>query len=99
MYDTTGIFCAGCGATRSVHAIAHGNFAQAAAYNLLTILVFIPATLLWIVDLSAVLIKGESIVPWKKLPMWIVWVFLSLLMLYSILRNMDAFSFLAPHQL
>jgi len=33
MHAFTGLYCPGCGATRAMHALVHGDFAQAMAMN------------------------------------------------------------------
>ena len=92
-HDLTGLYCPGCGGTRAMHALLHGQLRQAIGFNPL-IAVAIPlgaATLIraaWMTDRS----------PKKVLsPVWI-WTIFFALMTFWIARNIPAYPFtlLAP---
>lgn len=98
-YSLFGIHCAGCGATRSLHALLHGNVAQALAYNPLFVLV-LPFLLVLFVWLSFVWLCGKS-PPIRDLPHWLIWFLVMLILVYTIARNVPGppFDSLAPHRL
>jgi Protein of unknown function (DUF2752) len=81
-YSLTDFYCPGCGGQRAFHAFLHGHFIEAFHDNLL-IFVIIPAVLYKIfLNLNDSLQKDVFILQSK----WI-WIFLSFLMLFTILRN------------
>ena len=47
IHALTGLHCPGCGATRALHALLHGQFAQAADFNAFIVLLA-PAALVWL---------------------------------------------------
>src|SRR5436309_1071471 len=47
LHQLTGLHCPGCGATRCLHALLHGDLAQAAAYNILFVLA-LPFLVPWV---------------------------------------------------
>ena len=85
-YAFLGLYCPGCGITRALHALLHGQVAQAFAYNPLAILV--SPLLLWMAFKPA----------WLYHPLTPK-IALAVLVLYAVLRNIpyEPFSFLAPH--
>ncbi|MCI0460710.1 MAG: DUF2752 domain-containing protein [Gemmataceae bacterium] len=95
----TGLYCPGCGSTRCLHALLHGDLRQAAAYNVL-LLVALPllvccgARWLWQVG------KPRT-PPRRRLPAWAIRVLFVVVVAYWALRNMDCapFNWLAPHTL
>lgn len=93
----TGWHCPGCGATRMLIALLHGDFYQALHYNAL-LLVLLPFGILLFGDAIYHRIKGGKNVL-DRIPEW-AWVVLVIVMLiYAVMRNLEAFSFLAPTEL
>ena len=78
------IYCPGCGSLRAMHALVHGNFAEAASQNILT-LVFLPILVLMVLFPKAF--------AHKRFPLAV----LLIIAVFTVLRNFEAFSFLAPH--
>ena len=98
LHALTGLHCPGCGGTRCLHALLHGNLAQAVAYNGLTI-VLIPALAVYGVRKTYSVKTGK---PMRRLfPPWSVYLMLSLIIAFWIMRNINIypFSLLAPHEL
>jgi hypothetical protein len=85
-YAFLGLYCPGCGITRALHALLHGQWAQAMAYNPLAMLT--APLLLWMVFKPA----------WLYHPITPKIAFV-VLVLYAVLRNIPyaPFSLLAPH--
>lgn len=95
----TGYHCAGCGATRCVHALLCGDFRQALAYNALFVILL---PLLFGVFANEVhrLWTGRSLFKFF-LPMWFLVALGAVALGFGIVRNIDAEPFrqLAPHTL
>jgi len=86
LHATTGLHCPGCGSSRALHALAHGNVVAALGLNALTVLAL---------PVLALAVWRGSAARWK--PIWI-WTLLFVVVLYGVLRNIPAypFTFLAP---
>ena len=89
----TGLNCPGCGATRSLYALLHGNFSTALRDNALFIAALVLALLrgIWI-----------AVGQWRHRPVaelmpkqW-VWPMLTVAAVFTVLRNLPTFSFLSP---
>jgi hypothetical protein len=95
----TGLHCPGCGATRSLHALLHGQLRQAAAYNLLLLLVF-PFLLIHGGKVAYASFSGRMM-NFRPMPTWAIRGLLIILVVFWILRNipLHPFDLLAPHQL
>ena len=89
----TGLFCPGCGSTRMLHALTEVDLATALAMNPLA-LVLLPVLALYWVDWTRRVVTGAR--RRSILPAWVVWGFLSVVLLFSVLRNLPATSWLAP---
>jgi hypothetical protein len=98
-HRVTGMHCPGCGATRCLHALVHGDLAQAAAYNVLFLL-FLPLLLVWGGCIWWSMLTGRPL-PRVRLPRWSVHLLFALLLGFWIVRNLPfaPFTFLAPHTL
>ena len=83
-HEVTGLYCPGCGMTRAMISIIKLDFYQASRFNIL-IFIVIPFFIIYFI------LKDK-----KTIPNWIWYVLLSLVILYGILRNIPAFSYLAP---
>ena len=100
MFHTlTGLHCPGCGATRCLYALVHGDLRQAAAYNLLfllavPVLAYGGALLWWS------LFTGRPTPTWR-VPRWGLWALLGVVLVFWVVRNLGfpPFSWLAPHEL
>lgn len=100
LHTVTGWYCPGCGTTRSVRALLHGNLAQAFAYNQMAFIV------LPLVGYAL----GRSLWSWiwdlpddrkGSLPARCGWLLVGGMVLYAVLRNLPYYPFtlLAPHDL
>jgi hypothetical protein len=97
LFRYTGLHCPGCGSTRALHSLLHGEVRQALAYNL-----FVP----FLVPYLGVrgfrswyaAMRRRPLPPWRA-PVWVVWLFLLSLIGYGVLRNLPfaPFNLLAPH--
>jgi hypothetical protein len=89
----TGLYCPGCGSTRALHALAHGDFVSSAAYNPLTV--------------GAVLVLAWWWVRWTRrihnerprlrlAPPIVLWAFIAMIGAFWVLRNLPLGAALAP---
>ena len=89
----TGLYCPGCGALRATHALAHGDLGAAAGLNLLAVLAVVPLAVIW----SRWLRRS-----WSgrrratAAPAVLIWVLAAVVVVFGVLRNVPAFSWLAP---
>jgi hypothetical protein len=94
-HELTGFWCVGCGATRMMHALVHGNIARAFSMNPLAMLILIisPIPIAWKLGWQPK-IAQPLIALLSKPQFWLV-----LLPAYWIARNLPWFPFtlLAPH--
>jgi hypothetical protein len=89
----TGLYCPGCGATRASYQLLHGNFLAALHDNAL-----------FIVSLVALAARGGWFLKRRAyhqpvsffIPPVALWVFLGAALVFVVMRNLSAFSFLAP---
>lgn len=91
-HTVTGYHCPGCGGTRAMHALLHGQWRQAIAHHpLLPLVLGFGAWWLWRTI-------RPSTNPGKLLPAWGVWSILAALVLFWIARNIPRYPFtlLAP---
>ena len=82
-FELTNLYCPGCGMTRAIKSLIVFDFYQAIRYNALIII--LPILLLFY------LINKKN-----KIPNWIYYFLLIIVILYGILRNINIFNFLAP---
>ena len=89
----TGLYCPGCGATRASYQLLHGNFMTALHDNAL-----------FVAALAALAVRGVWFLKQRMsqrpvrffIPPYALWTFLAVAVVFGILRNLPAFSFLAP---
>ena len=92
-HEVTGLNCPGCGGTRAAYQLLHGHLLQALRDNALFVLI-----------LAALAARGAWFVARKirrqpatlAVPPKVLWGFLIVAIVFSVLRNLPAFSFLSP---
>lgn len=95
-HQLTGLYCPGCGSTRALHRLLHGNLAGAWRASPLLFL-FLPL-LIYVLGGQAILgLTGRKMKP-LSLPVWASWLILWGIILFWIARNIPVYPFtlLAP---
>jgi Protein of unknown function (DUF2752) len=92
-HQLTGLNCPGCGGTRAVYALLHGDLRLALKDNALFIL-SIPALAAW--GARRALRKLRDPKTDFSLPPKMLWAFLAVAIVFTVLRNLPAFAFLSP---
>jgi hypothetical protein len=85
-HQWTGLWCPGCGTTRALHQLLHGNLAAAFRFNALS-MALLPVA-------GYLIVRGDAS---TLKPTWI-WVLLVAIVAFGVLRNIPAYPFtlLAP---
>ena len=89
----TGLNCPGCGMTRALYALLHGNFSTALRDNALLVFALVAAAVrsAWLaVNKHRKRPRGDFF------PMKLLWPLLAAIMVFTVLRNLPAFAFLSP---
>lgn len=95
IYSFTGLYCPGCGISRALRSILHLDFYRALRYNAAFTISF-PFIFAYISALIlSYIANGEDKVS-NKIPVVIPYVAAGIFILFGIMRNIPAFSFLAP---
>jgi hypothetical protein len=92
-HELTGLNCPGCGGTRAVYQLLHGHILQALQDNALVIfsLAALGGRSAWPVARK---IRNQPVTPF--LPPKVLWTFLVIAIVFTVLRNLPAFSWLSP---
>jgi len=92
-HELTGLNCPGCGGTRAAYQLLHGHLGRALHDNALFILALMAAVGrgAW---LAACKFRNRP-VPVSLSPKWL-WAFLVVAIVFTVFRNLPAFSFLSP---
>jgi hypothetical protein len=90
LHEFTGISCPGCGGLRAMHELLHGHFLEALRLNALFV-VSLPVAALWALNK---LFRPHA-APIFRSSSWL-WAALAVAVLFGVLRNLPAFSWLAP---
>lgn len=94
-YQMTGLYCAGCGASRALRSMLHLDFYQALRYNAV-FTVFAPLAAVYGIALGVSYIKSGKDNVSKSVPAAPLIVIAVIALLYMVMRNIPEFSFLAP---
>jgi hypothetical protein len=88
----TGLNCPGCGATRALYALLHGNFSTALRDNALLVFALAAGALrgIWF---GAKKFRGQ---PAEFIRTQFLWPLLVVALVFTVLRNLPAFAFLSP---
>jgi len=92
-HKLTGLNCPGCGGTRSLYALLHGNFSLALKDNALFVLL-LPAVVLRGVWFGRKIILHRPV--GQFFPAKFLWTLLAIAVVFTVLRNLPAFAFLSP---
>ncbi len=95
LYQTTGIYCPGCGLTRAAHAMLRGNVPAALGYNLLLPLVIAAVTIGWL-SWVRVSVGRTPIRVLVTMPRWVSIALGAGVVAFAVLRNLPGFHALAP---
>ena len=94
-YELTGLYCPGCGSGRALGAVLKGDLAAAFSYNCMLFFLGIPCLAVLMYEYVRIVFPGLHRKP-VRVPRAVT-VFLAVfLAAFWILRNLPAFSFLAP---
>ncbi|MWA04038.1 DUF2752 domain-containing protein [Actinomadura sp. LD22] len=89
----TGYECPGCGALRTIHALAHGHVRDALGLNVFAVVMIPVLVFFWVRWTSARLLDRP--VRSRVADPRLIWVFLGAVLLFWVLRNLPFGSFLA----
>ncbi len=84
--NITGFYCPGCGGQRAFHAILHGDFTEAFHDNFLIFIIIPIAFYKIILEMNGSASKDVFILGRKR-----IWIFLSLLFFFTIIRNVPLY--------
>ncbi len=92
-HKLTGWNCPGCGATRALYALLHGNVSTALRDNALFLfaLLALAVRALWF---AAKKFRGQT--NGEFFPTKFLWPLLAVALVFTVLRNLPAFAFLSP---
>jgi hypothetical protein len=89
----TGWNCPGCGGTRSLYALLHGNFPRALKDNALFVVLLAAAVARGIWFAAK---KFQRQPAGEFLPAKVLWAVLAVAVIFTVLRNLPTFAFLSP---
>lgn len=91
LYSLTGFACPGCGMTRGLHSLLHGDILQALDYNAMLPLILAFFGYLWL-SMALYAIRGRGLTP-GNVSVVMIWIMLVLLLVFGILRNLPFYPF------
>lgn len=94
LYSLTGLYCPGCGSFRALAALAQLDFFAAFSYNMLLV-ILLPFLAIFLGKSALLYLQGKRLEssPWE---VRISIILACLAILFGVLRNLPALSFLAP---
>lgn len=94
-YSLTGLYCPGCGSGRAINALLHGELRRALSYNILLFVLGPPAVAVFLHEYLRLILPRLGLKP-VYLSRTAEGICVALVFAFWILRNIPAFSFLAP---
>ena len=91
-HTITGFYCPGCGITRMLFSIITLDFYQAFRYNPFVFVLLVLTIIYLIIKFILLRFKNIKI----SIPQYVYYIIIVLAIIFMILRNIDAFSYLAP---
>ena len=94
-YRLTGLYCPGCGTGRAVQLLFHGHVVQALRNNILLLILGLPALVVLAHEYMRIVFPALELRPvfaGQKLVRAVI----AIILAFWVLRNVPAFSFLAP---
>lgn len=97
-HEYFGVYCPGCGDTRALHALVHGNILKAFDYNLLFPFAVLVLGWYFLVALTSLFFRKRVMWIPESLPIWGTVSILAVVFLFTVLRNVPVWPFtvLAP---
>ena len=92
-HSLTGLNCPGCGATRAAYQLSHGHLLGALHDNALFVLTLV-ALAVWGARFAVRKLRNQQTV--FQLHPKTLWMFLVFALIFTVLRNLPAFSWLSP---
>ena len=96
LFKFTGLYCPGCGNTRALHALLHGDILTAISMNAFTVLIALPLGVVLALSYLPIYLGFKPIIPRVPLGARAALVFTVAMLLFGVLRNIPLFAFLAP---
>lgn len=94
LYAATGLYCPGCGGTRAVYDLSHGDLLGALAMHPLLVLAIPVLVALWVRWVMRA--RGASLREWP-FPPWLGYAIPAVIVAFTVLRNVGPFTaYLAP---
>lgn len=92
-HQLTGLNCPGCGATRAMYALLHGNFLQAVKDNALLVTALTGAAG-WLVYAAIKKMRGKAAAIPRSAKF--LWGLLAVAAIFAVVRNLPGFEWLSP---
>lgn len=94
VHAVTGLWCPGCGATRALGNVVHGDIPAALSSNVLVVLLGVIGVAIWALWVRA-RARGRTLT-WQRPSYWMVGSTAAIVVLFTVVRNIPAGSWLAP---
>ncbi len=88
MLQASGFYCPGCGGTRAVYDLVHGDIAAAARMNALVTFLVVP---LGVLALAYWVLRAGGWIRWQvRLPLWTAYAAVAFMLAFTVVRNLPA---------
>ena len=93
LYTWTGLYCPGCGGTRSLHALLHGDLAQSLQQNPFVVVALCAAAILALRALQA---RRHGSARRPRPPLRLLVLLPTVMIAFGVLRNIPGFEWMQP---